>query len=149
MKPRTQVNWNPDVAADTTQGVEVTAFGFHRDGLFLAGCLAYAVNRWMLKPFSPTGFLAWHFNDLWLIPCALPLLLWVHQKLGWRGDAPPTAREVGGHLALWSVLFEWWGPRLMSHATGDPLDVACYWVGGLVAWVWWNRHTLRAQRRSA
>ena len=118
-------------------------FLFHRDPLFLFGCAAYAVNRLLLKPLLPTPFLHSHFNDLWLIPCALPLLLWIHQRVGWRGDEPPTSNEVMSHLLLWSVLFEVFGPRLMQHATGDVLDVACYWIGGLLAWVWWSRDRLR------
>ena len=114
-------------------------FGFHRDGLFLVGCGAYALNRLLLEPALDSAFLHSHFNDLWLIPCALPLLLWVHRKLGWRGNEVPAFAEVLLHLAVWSVLFEGVGPRVMSHAVGDPWDVICYWVGGLAAWAWWNR----------
>lgn len=121
----------------------VKPFQFHRDPLFLSGCAAYAVNRLLLKPLVPAPFLHSHFNDLWLIPCSLPLLLWVHRWLGWRDDGPPTCAEVTSHLLVWSVLFEACGPRLMPHATGDVLDVACYWVGGLLAWTWWNRTSLR------
>ncbi len=124
-------------------------FGFQRDGLFLVGCAAYACNRLCLKETVASPFFRGYFNDLWLIPCALPLVLWLHRRLGWRGEVPPSLAEVAGHLVLWSLLFEWWGPRLMRHATGDLLDVGCYWMGGLVAWAWWNRAALRQRLRSA
>lgn len=109
--------------------------------MFLVGCAAYAVNRWLLEPRLGSPFLHGHFNDLWLIPCALPPLLWAHQGLRWRGHGPPTGTEIVSHLVLWSALFEWWGPHLISRATGDLWDVGCYWVGGLLAWAWWNRAT--------
>jgi len=116
-------------------------FRFHRDGLFLVGLFCYILNRWGLKPVAHSHFLSWHFNDLWLIPCALPLVLWVQHRLGWRGDHLPTTAEIGGHLILWSVLFEWIGPGFLPYVTGDPMDVLCYWVGGVVAWFWWHRHS--------
>ena len=124
-------------------------FAFHRDRLFLIGCAAYLLNRFVLEPHMDSSFLHSHFNDLWLIPCALPLVLWLHRALGWRGDGMPTAAEVLGHLILWSMLFELVGPILISRATADPLDVACYWVGGVIAWTWWNRTALFGRLRPA
>ena len=132
-------------------GAALNAFGFCRDPLFLIGCAAYALNRWLLKPHFRSAFLHSHFNDLWLIPCALPPLLYVHWRLALRPDAPPTAAEVAGHLVIWSALFEWWGPKFWPAATGDVRDVFCYWTGGLVAWLWWNRATRarKATRRAS
>ena len=126
--------------------VAVNVFGFCRDRLFLIGCAAYALNRWLLKPHYRSAFLHSYFNDLWLIPCALPLLLCLHRRLALRSDAPPTFAEVAGHLVIWSALFEWWGPKFWQGATGDVRDVFCYWTGGLVAWLWWNRATLVRRR---
>ena len=117
-------------------------FRFHRDGLFITGCVAYLLNRLLFKHVLGSAFLHNHFNDLWLIPCALPLVLWIHHQLGWRGVRPPTLAEVLGHLTIWSLLFEWWGPLWMLHATSDPMDVLSYWTGGLLAWAWWNRARL-------
>lgn len=80
-----------------------------------------------------------YFNDLWLIPCALPLLLWLQRRAGLRGhDGLPTRTEVLGTLVLWSVLFEVLGPRWMP-VTGDPWDVVAYGVGAMVSWIWWTR----------
>ena len=118
----------------------VTKFRFQRDGLFLTGMICYALNRWLLKPVVPSSFLHSYFNDLWLIPCALPLVLWIQKWLGWRGNHAPTLGEIFGHLALWSVLFEAIGPKLTPHATGDLVDVLCYCFGGVFAWAWWHRH---------
>ena len=116
-------------------------FRYLGDGLFLASCALYIVNRWLVKPLTgPDGFFAWWFNDLLLIPCAVPICLWLEKHLGLRRhDRPPTAVEVAFLLVLWTVLFEIAGPRLFVHATGDWLDIAAYATGALLAWLWWNR----------
>lgn len=121
----------------------MTPFRFWRDPLCLAGCAAYALNRWILERHLSAPFLHAHFDDLWLIPCALPLILYVHRLLRWRAATPPSAAEVAGHLLLWSILFEWVGPHLLPGTVGDGWDVVCYWVGGAAAWLWWNRASLR------
>jgi hypothetical protein len=51
----------------------VKIFCYYRDGLFVLCCLLYAVNRWVVSPHAHSAFLRGHFNDLLLIPCALPL----------------------------------------------------------------------------
>jgi len=120
-------------------GPVVSRFRYFRDPLCILGCAAYALNRWGVKPLSADGFLHSYFNDLWLIPCALPLLLWLQRRVGLRRhDGMPTGSEILGALAVWSVLFEALGPRWMP-VTGDPLDVVAYGVGGLAAWLWWRR----------
>ncbi len=84
-------------------------------------------------------FLRGQFNDLLLIPAALPVVLWVQRLLQVRShDAPPLWSEIILHLAVWSVLFEALGPRWMP-VTGDFLDVLAYWTGGIIAGCWWNR----------
>ena len=115
-------------------------FGYYRDGLFLLGCAAYAINRWLIRPHVGPGFMRSHFNDCWMIPCALPPVLWLHRRLGLRAnDEPPTLGELMGHLVFWSALFEWIGPKFMPHTTGDPWDVVSYAAGALVAGLWWHR----------
>lgn len=115
-------------------------FAYLRDRVFLAACVLYAANRWLLKPLAPHGFLGWWFADLLLIPCAAPVLLWIERRVGLRShDRPPTAAEIVWLLALWSFLFEVVAPRFLPHATGDWRDVVAYAAGGLVAWAWWNR----------
>lgn len=115
-------------------------FRYLRDPLFLFGCAAYTLNRWLLKPHLPSGFLHSHFNDLWLIPCALPPILWLHRQSGLRShDQPPTLSEITLHLVFWSALFEWIGPKFVSHTTADLLDVVAYLAGAVLAGVWWQR----------
>jgi hypothetical protein len=119
-------------------------FRYLRDPLFLFGCAAYTLNRWLLKPHLSSGFLHSHFNDLWLIPCALPLILWLHRQLGLRShDQPPTGLEIASHLLFWTALFEWIGPKFVSHTTADPWDMVSYLVGAVLAGVWWQRERWR------
>jgi len=115
-------------------------FRYYRDPLFLVGCTAYAINRWLVKPHFHKGFFHDHFNDCWLIPCALPLVLWLHRRLGLRlHDNPPELSEIVPHLVFWSFLFKGIGPIIWSHATPDLWDIPCYWGGGMLAWFWWQR----------
>lgn len=111
------------------------------DPVFLFGVSLYAVNRWVVKPHCALIFFHSWFNDLLLIPCALPPLLLTHRWLGLRRhDGAPTGGEIAAHWLGWSILFEGIGPRIMR-TTGDPWDVAAYAAGALGAWVWWtNSH---------
>lgn len=122
-------------------------FRYWRDGLFLLSCLLYAINRWGVSPHTHSAFLSGHFNDLLLIPCALPLLLLFQRRLGLRThDRMPTAWEVTLYLAVWSLLFEVIGPHVIRRATGDPWDVVAYVFGGIVATLWWHRPALLSFR---
>lgn len=100
----------------------------------------YALNRWGLKPTLDVRFLHDHFNDLLLIPAALPLVLWMQRRLGWRNhDLAPDAGEIALHLIVWGLIAEVAGPFLFAHATGDWRDLVAYTVGALVAGLWWSR----------
>ena len=110
-----------------------------RDGLFLLACLLYAVNRWGLKPRLHNAFLHGYFDDVLLIPCALPPLLLAQRWLRLRRhDWLPTAGEILLNLIVWSILFEVIGPHIMR-TTGDPWDAVSYAVGGTLAGFWWWR----------
>jgi len=122
-------------------------FRYLGDRLFLATCSLYALNRWVLKPHVHSAFLHDHFNDLLLIPCALPPLLLAQRWLKLRThDQPPTAGEITLHLAVWSILFEVVGPHIMPWTVGDPWDAVAYVVGGIVAGLWWHREQLQPRR---
>lgn len=120
----------------------MSRFRYLRDALFLTACVAYGINRCLIKPHAVPGFMMFHFNDLWLIPCALPPVLWLHRRLGLRADdAPPRLAEIAGHLVFWSLLFEWVIPKI-THTSGDPADVAAYTTGAVIAGLWWHRQRL-------
>jgi hypothetical protein len=122
-------------------GAVVRPFGYLRDPLCLVSCVLYAVNRWLLKPRVHSPFLHDHFNDLLLMPCALPVLLLLQRWLKLRQhDLPPTPGEIALYLVVWSILFEVIGPHIMRRAVGDPWDVVAYAVGGVLAGIWWHRH---------
>jgi ubiquinone/menaquinone biosynthesis C-methylase UbiE len=98
----------------------------------------YAANRWWIKPHTQIVFFHAWFNDLWLIPCALPPLLLLQRWCGLRNhDDPPTLGEIAAHLVGWSILFEVIGPHIMR-TTGDAWDAVAYAFGATVAFVWWR-----------
>ncbi|HEY0943626.1 MAG TPA: hypothetical protein VGD81_00100 [Opitutaceae bacterium] len=114
-------------------------FRYGLDPLCLAACALYAANRLLWKPHAGPGFFHGHFNDLLLIPAALPWVLGLSRRLGWRThDAAPTAPEIAFHTVVWSVICEGLGPALTHHGTADWRDVVCYAAGGIAAWLAWN-----------
>ena len=118
---------------------DMRRFRYLADPLCVGCCTAYFINRWVFKAHSHSAFLHGYFNDLLLIPCALPPLLWLHRRMGLRKhDNIPQVGEVLFHLAIWSILFELIGPHVMRRATGDLLDVVAYSVGALLAVACWN-----------
>jgi hypothetical protein len=115
-------------------------FGYLRDPLFVVSSAGYALNRWLVKPHIPSPFMRGHFNDLLLIPAALPVVLWLQRLALLRNnDRAPSWPEMILHLAVWSVICEFIGPLWLHHGTADVWDVAMYAVGGVAACLWWNR----------
>lgn len=120
-------------------------FHYWLNAPFAVGCMAFAANRWLIKPYVDSAFMRHHFNDVWMIPCALPPLLWLYRCLGLRAhDRPPTISEILLHLVFWSAFCEWLGPVLVAHSTGDVWDVVAYTVGAVLAGLWWHRRSLFA-----
>lgn len=123
--------------------VAVKAFRYLRDPLCLLACLVYGLNRLVIAPWFSWSFFHEHFNDLLLIPAALPPVLWLQRRLGLRRhDRPPGFAEIFGHWLVWSIVCEGIGPLLFPRATGDLRDVLAYAAGALPAWLWWNRSSL-------
>jgi len=115
-------------------------FRYGGDIFCIVACVAYAANNWLLPASWRTPFLRDHFNDVLLIPAALPLVLWLQRRLGLRNhDQPPRWSEIAVALALWSVAAETVAPHLFGGATADWLDVASYASGAVVAGLWWRR----------
>lgn len=114
-------------------------FGYLRDPLCLLACGLYALNRWWLRGHVGGEFLVSYFNDVLLIPAALPLALWVQRRLGLRaGDEQPRWGEIALHLAVWSVAAEAVMPHFAARATGDWHDVVAYAAGAVGAGCWWQ-----------
>jgi hypothetical protein len=114
-------------------------FRYHRDPLFLVACTLYVLNRWALKPHITSTFLRGQFNDLLLIPCALPPFLFLQRCLQLRAhDRPPALGEILFPLCIWTLLFEWIGPRFFPGTIADPLDVLAYFTGATIAFAWWK-----------
>ena len=117
------------------------AFSFWRDPVCLGSWALYAFNRFFLEAHfgAQIPFLREHFNDSLLIPAALPVLVWARGALGLREqNGAPTWREIAFWLAIWSLFFEFLGPKFIGHSVGDWGDVAVYCLGALVAGVLWN-----------
>lgn len=115
-------------------------FRYVFDPLFVVAVSAYSVNRWFIRPALPPTevFLRGYFNDLLLIPAALPPLLMLHRKFGFRShDNPPSVREIALHVMIWSVFIEIIGPSLYGVGTADAWDAVAYAGGGLMAWGAW------------
>ncbi len=115
-------------------------FRYARDPLCLIACALYVANRLALKPHLHSGFLHDHFDDLLLIPAALPFVLWIQRRLGVREhDVPPTTAEIILHLVIWSLLAEAIIPLFSTQATADPIDAFYYLLGALLSALWWHR----------
>ena len=114
-------------------------FRYMRDPLCLIACGLYVLNRFWLKRHVGGPFLQGQFNDLLLIPAALPLLLWLQRRVGVRhDDLRPRWSEITLHLVVWSFAAELVAPHVFAHATGDWRDVAAYSVGAIFAGCWWQ-----------
>ena len=122
----------------------VKSFRYAVDPICLAACGLYVLNRWLVGPACSWPFLHHYFDDLLLIPAALPIVLGIQRWLGLRNhDFPPTAAEIFGHLVVWSIIAELLGPFFFPWVVGDPADVAAYGLGTVLAGIWWNRAGLR------
>ncbi len=132
---------------ELTRSKAIPVFGYLKDPLFLGASLLYGINRFLLKPrFGPQfPFLRNHWNDCFLIPTALPVLLWLLRKSRLRGhDAPPTWSEIAQWTLLWSLLFEGVFPRFLHWGTADWRDALCYAAGACAAGLLWNKPFSRA-----
>lgn len=120
-----------------------------RDPLFWLAVVAYCFSRGLAAVGVAVGFFRNYFNDLLLIPVALPLVLEAHHGLRWRRRGPaPSWQEVVLHAAVWSVVCEGVGPAWLHRGTADPWDVVCYAAGAAPAVLWWRRWPGAASTRS-
>jgi hypothetical protein len=114
-------------------------FRYWRDPLFLATCTAYVLLRWFIKSHVAWPFLQNWGTDFFLIPGALPPLLWLHRKLGLRThDAMPTWVEIGLHWLVFSIVCEGIAPHFIARAVGDWGDILAYGVGAVLSGLVWK-----------
>jgi len=117
----------------------VRRFRYLLDPLCLLACGLYVLNRFFLREVWSAPFLLNHFNDLLLIPAALPPVLWVQRRFGVRKtDEVPQWGEIALYLVIWSLVAEVVGPLVFPWVTGDWRDVLAYAVGAGVAGTWWR-----------
>jgi hypothetical protein len=129
-------------------GFVVTPFLYLRDRLFLGASALYGIHRWGVKPWISSALTRGQFNDLLLIPAALPVALWVQRKLRIRDhDRNPSWPEITLHLIVWSIICEWVGPKWFHRGTADILDVLAYGIGAILAGFWWHRNPGNPQPR--
>lgn len=129
-------------------------FGYLHDRLFGVSLAAYAVNRLLVLPHfhrfihAHCGwlwpFLHSHFDDLLMMPAALPVVLWLQRLGGLRKhDRPPGWSEMFLHCAVWSVMCKIIGPLWLHIGVADPWDILFFAAGGIGACLWWNRPALK------
>jgi hypothetical protein len=113
-------------------------FRYALDPLCVLACAGYAIDRFILKPNIAWWFVHGQLSDLLLIPCALPLVLWIQRRLRLRmHDNAPGASEIVLHLMVWSIAAELLAPLFLA-VTADPRDVVAYATGAVFSWGWWN-----------
>jgi hypothetical protein len=99
--------------------------------LLALGCYGMHVS-WAPHASMPSWVSA-YWNDFWMMPCALPLVLWVYRFVGLRSsEGPATAGEILSHGVLWAFMAEGLAPELFPHSVRDPWDVLAYFLGGLL-----------------
>ena len=114
-------------------------FGYAWDPLCWGACVLYAMNRWWISGHVESAFFHGYFNDVLLIPAALPLALWLQRRLGWRShDESPRWSEIALHLTVWSVTAEALVPYLLAHGTADWKDVLAYASGAVISGFCWQ-----------
>jgi hypothetical protein len=126
-------------------------FRYWRDPVFLISVAVYALNRFCVKPhlhhYSP--LFHGHLDDILTTPVALPIYLLVYRWIGLRpDDLPPRSWEIGLHVAVWIVFFEWFGPLILHVGVYDPMDDWSIAGGAVVAWALWQRGWLTQAARA-
>ena len=113
-----------------------------RDWLWITSVALVVLNKLWIKPHFSGAF--WHssLNDVLCLPVWMPIMVWVFARFRWREASPPRTLEILVCWIFWSLVFEVWLPHtdiFGRFASGDPLDVLAYGVGGVTALFWWEQ----------
>ena len=97
----------------------------------------YMLNRCVLKALFPANvFLQGYLNDMLLMPCAVPVILFIRGALREREpDAGLCLAEVLAYWALFACAFEYIAPKLIPWAVADPIDAVAYLAGGMALYL--------------
>ena len=123
-------------------------YGYLLDPVFVTAFSLYWINRFVIKPFTDSGFAHDHFNDFLCVPFLVPIVVFVARSCKLRThDRPPEVHEILLPLLVWSVMFELIlpaSPFWSRWAVGDPIDILWYCIGALVASLFWTRQLKQA-----
>jgi len=127
---------------------EHSKFSYLADPIFISCLFLYAINKFLIIRFDYLNILfLCYFNDILLVPCCLPPLLFVMHKIKLRRNhLPPTIIEVIIPLVIWTISFEIIAPLCFRKGTSDIGDIFAYWLGGFFCWFVWNYKYLFANK---
>ncbi len=115
---------------------------FWKDKLFLISSLIYFFNTYYLKHLIKVDFFQNYLNDILLIPCALPPLIYLYVKLKLRNQKSfPTTLEVFSFFIFSSFVFECLGPKYLNKGVADYFDILAYAIGGIISNYFWNKNS--------
>ncbi|XOV71453.1 MAG: hypothetical protein ACFHW5_22565 [Verrucomicrobiota bacterium] len=109
------------------------------DSFWLLSLACYAIHRiWQWASPAP-GWMSSYWNDIWMLPCAVPLVIRIYETLNLREpNMHPSLSEIVWHGLLWSFMAEGLAPVWFPSSTADPLDLAAYALGGFMLWLRWH-----------
>lgn len=114
---------------------------FHllRDPFWIMATLCYVLHKCWQSVFPDSGWMDQYWSDIWMLPCALPVILSLYSAFGLRKPgALPSVAEILSHGVLWGLMAEFLGPMLFAHSVGDPWDLVAYAVGGFFIFARWH-----------
>lgn len=121
-------------------------YKFLLDPIFLISILLYSINKSLLiftSYLNKISLLTGYFNDLLLIPCVLPLLIFIINKLGFRSyKYSPQTSEVIITISIVVIICEFIGPFILIKGTYDLVDILAYSLGGLISLILWKYTTI-------
>lgn len=79
-----------------------------------------------------TAFINNYLNDFLIIPIVLTVCLLILKKTKNNKDYQISLPIILYVCGLYSILFEWYFPQILTRYTSDFLDVLLYFISGLI-----------------